>query len=175
MAPPKRGEKTTFTVKKKKRPADSKGKPPAPGERKAMRKRIVISNTNALEVHGLQELSVEDLANPELQGTVVSIPNQVVDKLRAIEAFKTTQSWGLFKRPSMLVRPETTDLGTMFEHLSMVEEEGKTTRKIIVGEKGSGKSFHLLQAMVMAFLKDWVVIHIPEGLHISSSIIVTNL
>ncbi|VDB92963.1 Bgt-3157 [Blumeria graminis f. sp. tritici] len=46
--PPKKGTSSLRITKKA--PVKEKGKPPAQGERKAMRKRIVLSNTNALEV-----------------------------------------------------------------------------------------------------------------------------
>lgn len=48
----------TLRIKKKPPPVKT-GRPPAVGERKALRKRIVLSNTNALEVAGLHDLSAE--------------------------------------------------------------------------------------------------------------------
>ena len=161
VAPPKRGVKTTFTVRKKKRSIESKGRPPAPGERKALRKRIVLSNTNALEVAGMVNLTAESLVKEGLQGEVLGIPGAVVDQLRAVEAFKVSQGWGLFRRPGMLFRRETLEYGKLFNELT--EKQNKTVRRIIVGERGSGKSMMLLQAMTMAFLKNWVVISLPEG------------
>ncbi|TID04744.1 hypothetical protein CH35J_002950 [Colletotrichum higginsianum] len=79
-------------------------KKPAPGERKAFRKRITLSNNNALAVEGLQDVGRETLAVAENKGSVVALPDQLVDQLRTLEAFKTTQNWGLFRRPHMLVR-----------------------------------------------------------------------
>ena len=44
-------------------------------------------------------------------------------------------------------------------------EAGKkqTIRRLLSGEKWTGKSVLMLQAQAMAFLKGWVVITIPEG------------
>jgi small subunit ribosomal protein S29 len=38
-------------------------------------------------------------------------------------------------------------------------------RRVIYGERGSGKSVLALQAKAMALLKGWIVVHIPEGKH----------
>lgn len=161
---PKRGQGTTFTVKKKKRRDTNapKGRPPAPGERKALRKRIVLSNVNALEVRDMQDLTPEAMIDMRLRGQVIGIPGPVVDQLRVLEAFKVSQGWGLFRRPGMLVRRETVEYGRMFEELSG-ENSGKVVRRVLVGEKGSGKSMMVLQAMSMALLKGWIVINIPNG------------
>ena len=158
-----RGQKRTFKKKGKAVVVESKGRPPTPGERRAMRNRIVLSNTNAFEVAGMQDLSADNMAERDLCGSVLGIPGPVVDQLRAIEAFKPTQSWPFFRRPGVLVRKETLELGVIFEELSRDEAGGRVARKIIVGERGSGKSIHLLQATSMAFLKNWIVINIPEG------------
>ncbi|MCJ1288879.1 37S ribosomal protein S23 mitochondrial [Xylographa carneopallida] len=159
--PPKRGEKTTYARKKKKH-AESKARPPAPGERKALRKRIVLSNTNALEVPGMQDLTADAMGDVSLQGRVVGIPGAVVDQLRASEAFKTCQGWALFRRPGMLVRAETVAHGELIRSMSDAGDT-RTVRRIYVGERGSGKSTMLLQAMTMAFLQGWVVVNFPEG------------
>ena len=140
---------------------------PAPGERKAVRKRIVLSNTNAFEVRGLQDWNVENWAGEELVGQMVGLPGPVVDSLRAIDAFKPNQSWGFFRRPASLVRKETMELARHMEELELSMKK-KSLRSMIVGEKGCGKSILLLQAQAMAFLKGWVVIHIPEGASQSS-------
>ena len=161
--PPGRGDKTTYARKKKKH-TESKARPPAPGERKALRKRIVLSNTNALEVPGMQDFTAESMGDAKLQGQVVGIPGPVVDQLRAMEAFKTCQGWGLFRRPGMLVREETVSHGKLVQSMSDPQDT-RTIRRIYVGERGSGKSTMLLQAMTMAFLQNWVVINFPEGTH----------
>lgn len=146
---------------KKKKPID-KGRPPAIGERKATRKRIVLSNANALEVPGLQDITAETIADPRLREKVVGLPVPMLDQLRAVEAFKPTQGWNMFRRPGMLMRKESLELGRLIEEIS--GEGGKAVEKrIVTGERGTGKSLHLLQAMSMAFLKNWVVVTMPEG------------
>ena len=162
--PPKRGEKKTYKVKKKK-PQEKRGREPEPGERKAVRKRVVLSNTNALVVPNLEELKVESFVDTRLRGKVLALPGPIVDQLRIAEAFKPTQGWSMFRKPSMLIRQETLEYGRMFEVLSA--EGGKSIRRVLIGERGTGKTTMLLQAMTMAFMKKWVVINIPEGTYVT--------
>ena len=162
---PVRGQKKTFVKKKEAPKTELRGKRPAPGERKAYRKRIVLSNTNALPVHGMEDLSVENMFKQESRGVVLGIPGDTVDQLRAVDAFKPTQAWGMFRRPAMLVRNETVEYAKLLEEL---QGQGKSVRRVLVGERGSGKSLIALQAMTMAFLRGWTVINVPEGTHLFS-------
>lgn len=111
----------------------------------------------------MREYDSASLADKSLQGQVVGIPGPVVDQLRAMEAFKVSQCWNLFRRPGMLIREETVQHGQLIESMSNTDDT-RTLRRIYVGERGSGKSIMLLQAMTHAFLKDWVVLHFPEGI-----------
>ncbi|KAH8815480.1 mitochondrial ribosomal death-associated protein 3-domain-containing protein [Xylogone sp. PMI_703] len=163
--PPARGTKTLRI--KKKVPAKPTGKPPAPGERKAMRKRIVLSNTNALEVPGLVDLNDQMLLDESLIGRVVGIPGEVVDQLRTVEAFKITQAWGLFRRPAFLIRKESVEVAKLLEQSV---EKKSTTRLIFDGARGTGKSMMLLHAITSAFLKGWVVINIPEAQELTTAV-----
>lgn len=141
--------------------APVKARTPGPGERKAFRKRVQLSNNNAVPVSGFGELEEGSMASDESNGKVLGMPDRVVDQLRALEAFRPRQSWGLFRRPHMLVRSETVQLGKMLESA----KADKSTLKLVVsGGKVTGKSTMLLQAMSHALLNNWVVIHIPEGL-----------
>lgn len=110
----------------------------------------------------MQELSAETMLDMRLRGQVLGIPGPVVDQLRAGDAFKVTQGWGMFRRPAVLMRRESLEMGKTVEELS-TDKLGSTIRRVLVGGKGSGKSMLLLQAMAMAFVKGWVVISIPEG------------
>jgi small subunit ribosomal protein S29 len=163
---PLKNTKGTKTLRIKKKAIVKTGKPPAPGERKALRKRIVLTNPNALEVANMTDLSADIIADKEFIGKVVGIPGPVVDQLRVVEAFKTTQGWNLFRRPGTLVREESVELAQL---LQAAEEGKKTTVKVIDGVKNSGKSLMLLQAMAAAFTKGWIVISIPDGMFSSSS------
>jgi small subunit ribosomal protein S29 len=151
-------KKRTLTIKKK--TVVKTGRPPAPGERKAMRKRIVLSNTNAIEVPGLKPLSAQTLADEKNVAQMVVLPGPVVDQLRTVEAFKTNQSWELFRTPSMLVREESVVLA---KELMEAAEKKKTDIRVLSGAKGTGKSMLLLQQIAMAFSKGWIVVNIPEG------------
>ena len=129
-------------------------------EQKDKRKRIVLSNTNALAVNGLQDISADNMAKPASQAQVLGIPGSVVDQLRAVEAFKPNQGWGMFRRPAMLMRKETIDYAKQMDEL---ERERKTVRRVVVGERLAGKTTMLLQAMTLAFIKGWVVVNLPKG------------
>ncbi len=142
-----------------------KGRTPLPGERKAYRKRITLSNDNAIEVPGLPDLGPADLANPANTARVMALPDAVQDQLRTSEAFKTTQCWGFFRKPAVLVRKETTDLATQMQ---AAVADKKTLRLVVTGDKVAGKSMLLLQAMTHAYLNNWVVINIPEGMPAST-------
>jgi small subunit ribosomal protein S29 len=171
--PPKKGGKT-LKLTRSIRAKDVR--PPAPGERKAIRKRIVLSNTNALEVSGLQELSKENSTDEVIRSKVMALPDELVDSLRAVEAFKVNQGWSFFKKPATLIREEAFEMSRLMDEIAVKtpdkrlegngaeNQRGRTIRRIIYGERAAGKSVLLLQAMSMAFLKGWVVINIPEGI-----------
>ncbi|KAL2757402.1 hypothetical protein ACRALDRAFT_1068001 [Sodiomyces alcalophilus JCM 7366] len=135
-------------------------KKPEPGQRKAFRKRIQLSNSNAAAVTGLPVLEAETMASKENLCRMVGLPDKLVDQLRALEAFKPTQFWGLFRKPHMLVRTETVSL---MERLNEAATQKQTLRTVLTGGKNSGKSLMLLQAMSHALLNKWVVINIPEA------------
>jgi small subunit ribosomal protein S29 len=153
-------------LKKKGRP-EKAARPPEPGDRKALRKRIVLSNTNALQVRDVKPLSA-DLAVSDAP-EVRLLPVEHIDQLRAVEAFKPKQGWSFFQTPAVLLREQVKALGAEMEAMSGKTAGGKeaakkTERKVVVGEKGSGKSVYLLQAMALAFQRAWVVINFPEGM-----------
>ncbi|KAI1335621.1 mitochondrial ribosomal death-associated protein 3-domain-containing protein [Xylariaceae sp. FL0016] len=144
---------------KKKRQPD-KGKPPQPGERKAFRKRIQLSNDNALVVKGHQEMSAQNMVDPDAIGQMVELPEALQDQLRTCEAFKPIQSFSLFRKPHLLIRNETVDMAKQITHAL---ENKETLRLVLTGERGTGKSILGLQALATGFLNKAVVINIPEG------------
>ena len=99
--------------------------------------------------------------DPMSVGKVVGIPDPLVDQLRAVQAFKPSQGWSLFRRPAMVIRPETLEYGKLMQELS---DAKKDVRRVLVGERATGKTVMLLQAMAMAMMKGWVVINIPDGI-----------
>ncbi|KAI1436784.1 mitochondrial ribosomal death-associated protein 3-domain-containing protein [Xylaria sp. CBS 124048] len=149
---------------KKKRPQE-RVKSPQSGERKAFRKRIQLTNDNALEVPGLDAFSPELAVNPDSVGKVVKLPD-IIDQLRACEAFKPTQNWNLFRSPHMLVRSETVE---MVRQMTEAIKKKQALRLVITGNRGSGKSILGLQALATGFLKKWVVINIPEGQELTTA------
>ncbi|KAI1127968.1 mitochondrial ribosomal death-associated protein 3-domain-containing protein [Nemania abortiva] len=154
-----------LTLGRKKRTPD-KTKPPLSGERKAFRKRIQLSNDNALEVKGLDVLSLENAVDAESIGKIVGIPVEVVDQLRTCEAFKPSQSWSLFRSPHMLIRKETVDLASQ---MTNAIEKKETLRLVVTGSRGSGKSMLGLQALATGFMNNWVVINIPEAQELTTA------
>lgn len=166
---PKKGVKNLNVKKGKKAPTGDTGKRPAPGERKAMRKRIVLTNDNALEVSSLKDLNKTTILSEKIEGQVRGLHESTVDALRAVEAFKPTQGWSLFRRPATLMRKETIQIAQL---LKQVEDEAngkqkQTIRRIITGDRLSGKSTLLLQGLAMAFVRDWFLINLPEGMYSS--------
>ncbi|EAQ92840.1 hypothetical protein CHGG_01075 [Chaetomium globosum CBS 148.51] len=153
------GKKLQLGKFKKDRTAE-RGRVPLPGERKAYRKRITLSNDNAIPVPWLADLGPADMTAAENIARVLSLPAEVQDQLRADEAFKTTQCWGMFRKPSVLVRKETVDLTNQMQNSA---ENKKTLRLVVTGDKVVGKSMMLLQAMAYAHLNNWIVIHLPEA------------
>jgi len=145
---------------KKKTVVIEKGKSPLPGERKAYRKRIQLSNNNALAVPGLEDLGAKDLLDSRNIAKVKALPDATVDQLRAIEAFKPTQTWGMFRKPAVLIRSESIQLTTSMEEAA---NQAKTLRLVLTGDRLTGKSLMLLQAMTHAFQNEWLVFNIPEG------------
>lgn len=139
-------------------------RPPAPGERKAARKRVVLSNGNALDVADLPNWTSENVGRAEalraLEGQVVGIGPDSVDALRALEAFKANQGWHHFRRPATVVRRETVELG---EALLGVKDEKRVVRQLVHGGKGTGKSVLVLQGLAMAYLQGMVVVLFPEA------------
>ena len=152
-------------VVSKKKKMGTRPKAPAPGERKAWRKRVLLSNDNALRVPGLVELDAEKMVDAANVAKIMSLPDSVIDQLRTVEAFKPTQNWGFFRKPSVLIRPETVDLMTRMQEAVAKKQ---TLKLVLDGEKLTGKSILMLQAITQAFLKDWIVINIPEGTTTSS-------
>jgi small subunit ribosomal protein S29 len=134
---------------------------PAPGERKAFRKRVQLSNNSALPVSGLETLGPKTMVVEEAKGSVVGLPDALVEQLRALESFKATQNWGLFRQPHFLVREETVKLIQGME--AAVNAKKEAMKCVLTGSKLSGKSTALLQAQSHALLNGWVAIHIPEG------------
>lgn len=162
---PKKGTRTLNVKKGKKASADS-GKRPGIGERKAQRKRIVLTNNNALEVSSLKDLDKASALDASIQGQVRGLPDPLVDSLRALEAFKTTQGWSLFRRPATLIRKETAEVASLIKEVEASEKGKKTTvRRILTGEKMSGKSTLVLQGLSIALLRQWVVINLPECMY----------
>jgi small subunit ribosomal protein S29 len=164
-AAPKKGTRT-LNVKKGRKQVAAAGKPPAVGERKALRKRVVLSNDNALEVSSLKDLEKKNALSEENQGKVVGIPALTVDALRAVEAFKPSQGWSLFRRPAVLMRKETIELAKLMKEAEGSQDGGpkKTVRRILTGSRMSGKSTLLLQGLMMAHLREWVIVNLPEGM-----------
>ncbi|SPN96662.1 related to ribosomal protein [Cephalotrichum gorgonifer] len=157
--------KAKKNYKKKGAGTPTKAKTPGPGERKAFRKRIQLSNNNAIAVTGLGDLTSESLALEESKGTVLGVPDRVVDQLRTVEAFRPTQSWNLFRRPHVLVRSESVELGKMMER---AKKERTTLKLVVSGSKVTGKTTMLLQAMAHAFLNKWIVVNIPEAFQLTN-------
>lgn len=127
----------------------------------------MLSNTNALEVPGMAEASPAALLDSANVGKMLALPGYVVDSLRAVEAFKATQTWGMFRRPGTLIREDTIKLAKI---LQKAEQEKLSQTFIVDGVRSSGKSLLLVQAMAAAFMKKWIVLNIPEAQDLTAAI-----
>ena len=169
FARPKSNVKTSGT--RESRAARLKKKPrvvsglPQPGQRREEKRRIVLSNTSALSLPRLQDLGKDNMTKEEIVGKVLAFREPVLDQLRAVEAFQTTQKWSFFARPATLIREETRKIGSLIREVTH-SKEPKIYRRIYSGGKATGKSVMLAQAQALAFMNDWVVISIPEGMEI---------
>lgn len=168
-APPRRGNKPkpkgstkgvkTLRINKKK--VVTTGKPPARGERREFRKRIILSNPNALEVRGIRHLDKETAVDDSVKGSMVALSDPLIGQLRELAIFKPTQRWRSFRRPAVLWTEQSVEMGKRLVALEGQGSQG-VMRRVLVGERGVGKSVMLLQAMAMALSRGWVVISIPE-------------
>lgn len=129
---------------------------------RAARKRIILSNTNALAVPGLKDITKDNMLDEDIKGRVLGLPGEVVDALRAVGAFKLGQAWSNYRRPACLVREEAWELGRLMAEIETDSSGGRMIRRVITGDRKAGKSTLLLQAMAAAFLRGWVVINIPD-------------
>ncbi|RMJ26173.1 Ribosomal protein [Aspergillus sp. HF37] len=153
---------TAFRMKKVKQPERTRAPPVE--EQRAMAKRIVLSNPNALEVEGMKDLSPETMGDESLRGSILGLPTPMLDQLRAAGAFKPKQGWGIFRRPGTVMRHDALEMGKMMDGVTGDgANKGKAFKKIVTGAKGTGKTVHLAQAMTMALLKGWVVFTVPEA------------
>lgn len=168
-APKKLRESTSAKIKKKR---VERPRPPEPGARKAERKRIVLSNTNAIEIRDMADLTPDNITDDSMIAQVLGLEGTLLDQLREAKAFKPTQNWNMFRRPATLVRRETVGLGQNIREVNeSVSDNGMgplTLRQIIAGARSTGKSLLLLQAMSIAYLNKWIVLNIPEGWSASS-------
>lgn len=112
----------------------------------------------------MKDLNKSNVLNEQNEGLVMGLPEPVVDALRDVEAFKTTQGWSFFRRPAVLMRKETIQLAKLFKEAeeAVAGKDKKTVRRILTGKRMSGKSTLLLQGLSMAFLRQWFVISLPE-------------
>ncbi|KAI9885646.1 MAG: Mismatch repair protein msh3 [Watsoniomyces obsoletus] len=150
------------TLRVKKKPVVKSVRRFALGERKAFRKRVVLSNPNALEVRNVSELDAEKMSDPKSAGSMLALPDRLVEQLRALGAFKITQRWSAFRKPAVLWTSQSVKMAQDLEGV-VKDDQYKTIRRVVTGERNSGKSQMLLQAMTVALMKKWVVISIPEG------------
>ena len=154
-----RGKKQSYAKGRSNTGRESSSKRVVTVDRKD-KKRIVLSNTNALEVKGMEDIGVKNAIDNEYKGRVLGIPGPIIDQLKAVEAFKPNQGWALYRRPAMLMREETIALA---KEMEILKDEKRAVRRILDGERWAGKTTMLLQAMTLAFLNEWVVINIPKG------------
>jgi small subunit ribosomal protein S29 len=65
------------------------------------------------------------------------------------------------------MRKEAMQLAALLTEVEAAQggPQQRSLRRILSGERMSGKSTLLLQGLTMAFLRGWFVINLPEGKH----------
>ncbi|KIW36707.1 uncharacterized protein PV06_11116 [Exophiala oligosperma] len=135
---------------------------PPVGERRAQRRRIVLSNTNALPVDDMENWNKGNITDSQLVGKVMGLDGELLDQLRDAKAFERTQNWNLFRRPGTLIRDETLAVGKEVETLTKTADS-RVVKHLVVGDAHAGKSILMLQTICMAFMNAWLVLSVPEG------------
>ena len=95
-------------------------------------------------------------------GQMLALDGELLDQLRDSRAFKTTQNWSLFRRPAILIRDQTVKLARAMQDVEDAQDAKKVVKHLVIGERASGKSILMLQAMSMAYMKHWIVLNVPE-------------
>lgn len=157
-----------------KKKARVRPKLPPIGERKAQRHRIVLSNVNAIPLSDMETWSKGNMLEDKNVGQVLGLEPELLDQLRASKAFKTTQNWNLFRKPATLIRSQTVKIAQEMEAVNNAGD-AKTLRHLMTGDRASGKSVLLLQAMCMAYMNKWVVINVPEGKFLVSDLLLNGV
>ncbi|KAF3916502.1 hypothetical protein ABW20_dc0101089 [Dactylellina cionopaga] len=122
-----------LNLKSKKKTNHATVKKPEIGYRRALRKAIILSNSNA-PVLDLPELTAELISVPESIGKVFSINVEDLEKLRQLEVFQKKQMWQYFNRPTTFIRSESVGLAMAMES---VERFGKEEAKATAGIDGA--------------------------------------
>ncbi|KAF2759339.1 hypothetical protein EJ05DRAFT_485368 [Pseudovirgaria hyperparasitica] len=132
-------------------------------QRRQVRRSVILTNDNALEVHGIPKLERKAIESLEIEGKMVRLMDSTVDQLRAVEAFKHNQGWKYFRHPSMIMTKAAVKMVNTLKRITDgVEPE--TVRTVVIGETTCGKSTLLLQAIAAAFLKGWIVLNLPNSI-----------
>ena len=67
-----------------------------------------------MDVQGLETLTKDNMLSAEKMGEMLALEGNIIDRLRDVKAFKTTQNWNMFRRPATLMRQESIELGNYF-------------------------------------------------------------
>ncbi|KAK6538143.1 37S ribosomal protein S23 mitochondrial [Orbilia ellipsospora] len=125
-----------LNLSSKKKNVRAPPKKPEVGYRRALRKAIILSNSNAPNLD-LPELTAELLSDTESIGKVFSINVEDLEKLRSLEAFQKRQMWQFFYRPTTFIRNESVGLARAMESVERFageEVEGTNEGSEVIGE-----------------------------------------
>ena len=87
----------------------------------------------------------------DLKDKVVKYSDAAESSLTQLDTFKKYQHHEMFSKPVSMVSDNTMNLENTF--MSKLEQETKTNRMCLVGEKGVGKSLLVAQAPALALSK----------------------
>ncbi|KAK6536113.1 37S ribosomal protein S23 mitochondrial [Arthrobotrys megalospora] len=123
-----------LNLKSKKKTVTSSAKKPDIGYRRALRKAIVLSNSNAPNLE-LPELTSEIMADTESVGKVFAINFEDLEKMRALEVFQKRQGWQFFYRPTTFIRNESVGIARAME--SVERYNGEVTKGQAIASDGA--------------------------------------
>lgn len=102
-----------FKTKKKGKDDSPKARYGKPGEARAMKRMVVLSNTHALSVP-TETFSGESITNPGLHwGKMMGFNVPTLQRLKGLDAFQPRRNWEFFNAPNVLYRRQTADLAKL--------------------------------------------------------------
>ncbi|KAG2171476.1 hypothetical protein INT43_009137 [Umbelopsis isabellina] len=103
-----------------------------------------------------------EIVTEESVNKIFALPEEATSNLEVFKYPKTlAKEFDLLNKVSLIARQSSLDLVNKIDQAG--SDSSKSTRIILTGEPGSGRSSVLLQAVSFALSRKWLVIYIPEA------------